>query len=76
MKETLEAIIKSLVNNKEAVNITEKEERGSIRLEVRVAKDDMGKVIGKEGKLARSIRIVMRSIAGKEHKKVSVEFVD
>jgi len=76
MKETLEIIIKSLVDNKDEVVVTEKEEQGNLILEVKVSQEEMGKVIGKQGKIAKSIRTVMKSIAGKEHKKVSVEFID
>lgn len=76
MKETLEIIIRSLVDNKDEVVVTEKEEQGNLMLEVKVAQDEMGKVIGKQGKIAKSIRTVMKSIAGKDHKKVSVEFID
>lgn len=76
MKETLEIIIKSLVDDKDSVSITEKEEANAITLEVRVKESDMGKVIGKQGKIAKSIRTVMKSIAGKDGKKISVEFID
>ena len=76
MKEILETVIKNLVDNKDAVEITEKAEEGHTLYEVRVAKEDMGRVIGRQGKLARSIRTLMKSIAGKEHKKVSIEFID
>ena len=76
MKETLEVIIKSLVDNKDKVVITEKQEQGNLLLEVKVAEEEMGKVIGKQGRIAKSIRTVMKSIAGKEYKKVSVEFID
>lgn len=76
MKEILETIIKSLVENQEAVTITEKEDEKQITLEVKVKESDMGKVIGKQGKIAKSIRTLMKSIAGKEHKKVTIEFID
>ena len=76
MKEILETLIKGLVEHKDEVTITEKEEGNSVVFEVKVNDSDMGKVIGKQGKIAKSIRIVMKSIAGKEHKKVSVEFID
>ena len=76
MKEILETIIKSLVENQEAVTITEKEDEKQITLEVKVQDSDMGKVIGKQGKIAKSIRTLMKSIAGKEHKKVTIEFID
>ncbi|MBP3255786.1 MAG: KH domain-containing protein [Clostridia bacterium] len=76
MKEILETLIKSLVENKEDVKITEKEEGNTTVFEVSVNSSDMGKVIGRQGKVAKSIRTVMKSIAGKEHKKIVVEFID
>lgn len=76
MKEILETIILNLVDNKEAVKITEKQDEKYIVFEVKVAEEDMGKVIGRQGRLAKSIRTVVKSIAGREHKKVSVEFID
>lgn len=76
MKEILETLIKSLVENTEEVTITEKEEGKTIVFEVKVAQNDMGKVIGRQGRVAKSIRTVMKSVAGKEHKKVVVEFLD
>ena len=76
MKEILEVIIKNLVTNPDAVIINEKQEEKQTILEVKVASEDMGKVIGKQGKIAKSIRTVIKSIAGKEHKKVVVEFLD
>ena len=75
MKEILETIILNLVDNKDAVEIKEVDGEKSIIFEVKVADTDMGKIIGKQGRLARSIRTVMKSVAGKEHKKVSVEFI-
>ena len=76
MKEILETIILSLVEDKSAVQIEEKSDEKSISFEVKVADKDMGKVIGKEGKVAKSIRTVMKAVAGKERKKVSIEFID
>lgn len=77
MKEILEVVIKNLVDNKEDVSINEKaKDDKSICFEVKVAKEDMGKVIGKQGKMAKSIRTIMKAIAIKEHKKVNVEFLD
>ena len=75
MKEILEVIIKNLVSNPEAVTIKEKNEERNICYEVVVAEADMGKVIGKQGKIAKSIRTVMKSVASKEHKRVTVEFL-
>ena len=76
MKEILETIILSLVEEKSAVHIEEKNNEKTISFEVKVADKDMGKVIGKEGKNAKSIRTVMKAVAGKERKKVSIEFVE
>ena len=75
MKEILETIILSLVENKDQVEIKETQDEKSVVFEVKVAEGDMGKVIGRQGRLAKSIRTVMKSVAGKEHKKVSVEFI-
>ena len=75
MKEILETIILSLVDNKDAVEITELDGEKSVVFEVKVAEEDMGKVIGRQGRLAKSIRTLVKSIAGKEHKKVTVEFI-
>ncbi|MBQ3409092.1 MAG: KH domain-containing protein [Clostridia bacterium] len=76
MKEILELIITSLVDDKNSVSIEEIEEEKSITYKVKVSKDDMGKVIGKQGRVARSIRTVMKSVSAKEGKKVNIEFVD
>ena len=76
MKEILEAIIKSLVKNPDEVVITEREDEKSLLFEVKVANSDMGKVIGKQGKIAKSIRTVMKSIAGREHKRATIEFIE
>ena len=76
MKEILETIILNLVENKDKVTISPKEEENTLNFEVKVAESDMGKVIGKQGRLAKSIRTVMKSLAAKEHKKVVIEFVD
>ncbi len=76
MKEVLELIVKSLVSNPDSVQISENVTNNSIELKVKVAKDDMGKVIGKQGRLAKSIRTVIKSLVGKENKKVEIEFLD
>ena len=76
MKEILETIILSLVDDKSAVKIEEKIDEKTISFEVKVADKDMGKVIGKDGKVAKSIRTVMKAVGGKERKKVSIEFVE
>ena len=76
MKDILEVVIKNLVDNQDEVSINEKVEAKSICYEVKVAKNDMGKVIGKQGKMAKAIRSIMKAVAVKEHKKVNVEFLD
>ena len=75
MKEILQKIIENLVDNKEKIEINELEGEKSVVLEVKVAQEDMGKIIGKQGRLAKSIRTVVKAIAAKEQKKVSVEFI-
>ena len=76
MKEILESIIINMVENKEQVTISSKEDERTITLEVKVAESDMGRVIGKQGRVAKAIRTVMKSLAAKEHKKVIVEFAE
>ena len=76
MKDVLELIIANLVDNKEEVSIEEiNNNEKSVTFKVKVATSDMGKIIGRQGRVARSIRTVMKSVAGKEGKKVNVEFV-
>ena len=75
MKEILKTIISNLVDDKDAVEINQVDGEKSITFEVKVAEGDMGKVIGRQGRLAKSIRTIMKAFASKEHKKVSVEFV-
>ena len=76
MKDVLETIIKTLVNNKEVVSIDEIESEKTVTFKVKVAKEDMGKIIGKEGKMAKAIRTVLKAIGNKEQKKVNIEFID
>ena len=76
MKETLEIIIKNIVENQEAVSINEKIEADKITFEVKVADDDMGRVIGRQGKIANSIRTVMTALGSRDRKRVNIEFLD
>ena len=76
MKEILETMILNIVDDRESVSITEKVEDKTVTYEVKVAEPDMGRVIGKQGRTAKAIRMVMKSVAGKERKKVVIEFVD
>ena len=75
MKDILQSIIENLVDDKSAVSISEIAGEQSIVFEVKVAEGDMGKIIGKQGKIAHSIRTIMKAVASKEHKKVSIEFI-
>ena len=77
MKELLEYIAKSLVTNPDAVIVTEipMDSERSVMLELRVAREDMGKVIGRQGKIARTIRTIMKAAAVKENTRVQVEIV-
>ena len=75
MKEILQSIIESLVENKEKVEIKEVSGEQSIVFEVKVSESDMGRIIGKQGKIANSIRTIMKAVASKEKKRISVEFI-
>lgn len=75
MKELVEVIAKSLVDYPEQVEVTETESDKSIVLELHVAQTDMGKVIGKQGRIAKAIRTVVKAAASKEEKRVIVEIV-
>jgi len=75
VKEVLEVIAKSLVENPDEVNVTVIENDGSTTLELRVADGDMGKVIGKQGRIAKAIRTVVKAAASREDKHVSVEIL-
>ena len=75
MEEFLKIIISNLVENKDAIEINTIDKGKSITFEVKVAQEDMGKVIGKQGRIAQAIRNVMKAVANKEHKKASVEFL-
>ena len=75
MKTIVEVIAKSLVDHPEAVNVEVKGEDLEVVLEQHVAEDDMGKVIGRQGRIARAIRTVVKAAATRENKKVSVEIV-
>ena len=75
LKELVEYIAKSLVDSPEAVTVTEVEGDRSIVLELRVSPGDMGKVIGKQGRIAKAIRTVTKAVATREGKKVIVEII-
>lgn len=73
MKEVLEIIAKALVENPDEVRINEIEGENEVTLELHVAESDMGKVIGRQGRIAKSIRTVVKAAASREAKRVSVE---
>lgn len=75
MKELVEVIAKALVENPDEVIVTQKEEGKHITLELHVAPSDMGKVIGKQGRIAKAIRSVVKAASTRENKKVDVEIV-
>lgn len=76
MKDTLHFIISSIVDNPDAVSIEEHEENGILNFSVTVAKEDMGKVIGKEGKVIRSIRNIMKIKAMKHDARINVSLAE
>ena len=75
MKELVEFIAKSLVDHPEEVVVTQTEDERVITLHVTVAQEDMGKVIGKQGRIAKAIRSVVKAAASKSDKKVVVDIV-
>ena len=75
MKELLLYMAKNLVDNPDAVTVTEIEGEPTT-LELRVAPEDMGKVIGRQGRIAKEIRTIVKSVAQRDGKKVSVDIVD
>ena len=75
MKDLVEVIAKSLVDNPEEVVITEKENGKTLVVELKVAPTDMGKVIGKQGRIAKAIRSVVKAAASREDKKVIVDIL-
>ena len=75
MKELVEVIAKSLVDYPDQVVVTETENEKAIVLELRVAQSDMGKVIGKQGRIAKAIRSVVKAASSKDNKRVDVEII-
>ena len=76
MKELVEVIAKSLVDNPDEVTVTEKVSGKSITIELHVAPSDMGKVIGRQGRIAKEIRTIVKTVAQRTGEKVTVEIVD
>jgi len=76
VKELIELIAKQLVDDPSQVVVTENEEGGRVRIELKVAKEDMGRVIGKGGRVANSIRVLLRVAAAREGKRASLDIVE
>lgn len=75
MKELVEVMAKALVDNPDEVSVSEREENGEIIVELRVAPSDMGKVIGRQGRIAKAIRAVVKAASAKTDQKVVVDIV-
>ena len=75
MKELVEVIAKALVDDPDSVAVSESQDGRTTVIEVRVADSDMGKVIGKQGRIAKAIRSVVKAAAAKEDKKVVVDII-
>ena len=75
MKELVEVIEKALVDNPDEVVVTEKTEGKNVTVELHVAASDMGKVIGKQGRIAKAIRSVVKAASSKDNKRVDVEII-
>ena len=76
MKKLVEVMAKALVDHPEEVVVTQTEDDKSVVIELKVAQEDMGKVIGKQGRIAKAIRSVVKAAAAKEDKKVIVDILD
>ena len=75
MKDLVELLTKSLVDNPNNVEVAETSSESVVIYEIRVAQEDVGKVIGKEGRIANAIRAIVKAAAAKQGKKVSIEIV-
>ncbi|MCX7970708.1 MAG: KH domain-containing protein [Negativicutes bacterium] len=73
MRELIEVLAKNLVDNPDAVKVAEREENGVFVYELSVAPEDMGKVIGKQGRIARAIRTVVKAAAVRDNRKITVD---
>ena len=76
MAELLEYLARQLVDEPDAVRVEQAEEDGAVVLRLHVAPDDVGKVIGRQGRLARSLRGIVRASASRPHQRVLLEIVD
>lgn len=76
MLELVKYIVEQLVDDKSAIDIISEENDGVVTLTIRVAEDDIGKVIGKQGKIAMSIRTLAKAVGAKEGKRYNIEIAD
>ena len=76
MKELVEIIAKALVDKPDEVTVSQREDGNAIVVELKVAQSDMGKVIGKQGRIAKALRTVVKAASSKEDKKVIVDILD
>ena len=76
MKSLIESIVKSLVDNPESVEVSQTEGEETTIIEVKVLKSDLGKIIGKQGKMAQSLRQIVSSLAGKMRRKAVLEIIE
>ena len=76
MKELVRYLAKSLVSNPDAVEIKESESDGASVIEIKVAKEDLGRIIGKQGRTAKAIRILVNAAASRDNRRVALEIVE
>lgn len=76
MKDLIESIAKQLVDDPSQVTVSEIEDGGRVRVELKVAKEDMGRIIGKGGRVANSIRVLLRVAAAREGKRATLDIVE
>ena len=76
MRETIEMVVKALVDDSDAVDVREVEREGTTRIEIRVAQSDMGKVIGKQGRTVRALRSLVYAAGVKQHRRYVLDVVE
>ena len=76
MRETIEMIVKAIVDDTEAVEVREVEQKGALLIEVRVAEADMGKVIGRQGRTVRALRSLLHAAGVKQNRRYTLEIVE
>jgi predicted RNA-binding protein YlqC (UPF0109 family) len=76
MRETIEMVVKALVDDPDAVDVREVEREGTTRIEIRVAQPDMGKVIGKQGRTVRALRSLVYAVGLKHHRRFVLDVVE